>query len=66
MNQRAIKYVLFALFGISAMAKAQVTFTGNSSDDAFLATGSPSNPKGTNLTGLNFGMGGVLFQRQMA
>jgi hypothetical protein len=39
---------------------AQETFTNTTSDDAFLATGSPSNPDGTDLTGDNFGAAGVL------
>ncbi|MBP9902299.1 MAG: hypothetical protein V9H26_05885 [Verrucomicrobiota bacterium] len=60
MSGRPAKYSLFLCLCASALAQAQVTFTGTTSDDAFLATGSPSNPKGTNLTALNFGLGGVL------
>jgi hypothetical protein len=42
-------------------AKAQTNFSVMSSADTFLATGSPGNPAGTNLTGQNFGAAGVLF-----
>ena len=45
-------------FGQSA--KAQVTYSGTTSADAFLATGSPGNPEGADLTGLNFGGAGTL------
>jgi hypothetical protein len=41
-------------------APAQVTYSGTSIADAFLATGSPDNPVGSNLTGLNFGAAGIL------
>jgi hypothetical protein len=60
MSGRPAKCSLFLWLCASALAQAQVTFTGTTSDDAFLATGSPTNPKGTNLTALNFGMAGVL------
>lgn len=39
---------------------AQLTFTNTTTDDAFLATGSPDNSLGTNLTADNFGAAGVL------
>lgn len=42
------------------VAGAQVTYTGTTSADAFLATGSPGNPEGSDLTGLNFGGAGTL------
>ena len=45
---------------VCTSARAQVTFTATTSDDAFLATGSPTNPKGADLTGANFGAAGVL------
>jgi len=60
MSGRTARRSLFVLLCASALAHAQVTFTGTTSDDAFLATGSPSNPGGTNLTALNFGKGGLL------
>jgi hypothetical protein len=60
MNRRAAKYFLLMLLSVHTQAQAQVTFTSTAADDAFLATGSPSNPKGTDLTGVNFGAAGVL------
>ena len=48
------------LLGSALMAKAQITYTNIDHADAFLATGSPANPDGTNLTGLNFGGAGTL------
>lgn len=41
-------------------AGAQVTYSGTTSADAFLATGSSNNPAGSDLTGLNFGDAGTL------
>lgn len=41
-------------------APAQVTYSGTAVADTFLATGSPDNPAGSNLTGLNFGAAGIL------
>ena len=41
-------------------ATAQVTYSGTTSADTFLAAGSPGNPDGTNLADLNFGAAGVL------
>jgi hypothetical protein len=49
-----------ALLCLGSIATAQVTYTGTDYADAFLATGSPDNPEGTNLTGLNFGGAGTL------
>jgi hypothetical protein len=40
--------------------QAQVTNTSTTTADAFLATGSPDNPVGTDLTNLNFGAAGTL------
>jgi hypothetical protein len=54
-----IAVILTAAF--VAAAKGQTTYSVKSSADAFLATGSPGNPSGTNLTGLNFGAAGALF-----
>jgi hypothetical protein len=41
-------------------AQAEVTYTTTTFEDTFLATGSPDNPAGTNLTGLNYGAAGIL------
>ena len=41
-------------------ARAQVTYTSTTDADAFLATGSPNNPEGPDLTDLNFGGAGIL------
>jgi hypothetical protein len=41
-------------------AAGQTTFTVTTSADAFLAAGSPDNPLGADLTGLNFGAAGTL------
>ena len=49
-----------ALMCFGPSAKAQVTYSGTTSADAFLATGSPGNPEGADLTGLNFGGAGTL------
>ena len=46
--------------GVCLLAEAQVTYTVTNNADAFLATGSPANPEGSNLTGLNFGGAGTL------
>src|SRR5215469_16818765 len=53
-------FYILLLLCIAPFADAQTTFTITSSADAFLATGSPDNPAGTNLTGLNFGAAGQL------
>ncbi|MGD0745990.1 MAG: hypothetical protein ABSA45_12630 [Verrucomicrobiota bacterium] len=60
MSLKAAKHFACLLFSVCTLAQAQFTCTVTSSDDAFLATGSPGNPAGTNLTGLNFGAAGVL------
>jgi hypothetical protein len=52
--------LLVVLLGVCLAAPAQTTYSGMSVADAFLATGSPDNPEGTNLTGLNFGGAGIL------
>ena len=51
--------LLVAGFGIGA--GAQTTYSVTTTADTFVATGSPDNPAGTNLTGLNYGSAGVLF-----
>ena len=53
-------FLRFALLVICFVARAEVTYTGTTSADAFLATGSSNNPVGTDLTGLNFGAAGTL------
>jgi hypothetical protein len=52
--------VAAALLWSGSIAGAQVTYSGTTSADAFLATGSPNNPAGNDLTGLNFGAAGAL------
>ncbi len=47
--------------GFAFAVDAQTNYSVMSSADAFLATGSPSNQAGTNLTDSNFGAAGVLF-----
>src|ERR1700722_5336980 len=50
-----------AIAAVSFDGKAATTYLiNNTTADAFIATGSPSNPGGTNMTGLNFGGGGTL------
>jgi hypothetical protein len=51
--------ILLLPFSLCA-ARSQVTYTGTNSADAFLPTGSPDNPDGADLTGLNFGGAGTL------
>jgi hypothetical protein len=60
MSLRRVAVSTFALLALGAVAEAQVTFTNTTSADAFLATGSPNNPVGTDLTQLNFGGAGTL------
>jgi len=43
-----------------APAQAQVIYSNTTLQSAFLATGSPDNPVGTDLTNLNFGAAGTL------
>lgn len=61
MRLRAVLFfqTVCAVF-LFARATAQVTYSGTTIADAFLATGSPDNPVGSNLTGLNFGAAGTL------
>jgi hypothetical protein len=56
---RAVVFAI-TLLGFGSIAKAQVTYTGTTSADAFLATGSSNNPEGNDLTGLNFGAAGTV------
>lgn len=50
---------IFCLGGAMA-SSAATTWQGTSAGDAFLATGSPSNPQGTDLTGNNYGGAGTV------
>jgi len=58
-RRRAIVFAI-TLLCLGSISKAQVVYTGTDYADAFLATGSPNNPEGTDLTGLNFGGAGTL------
>jgi len=49
-----------SLVCFGSIAKAQLTCSGTTSADAFLAAGSSNNPAGSDLTGLNFGGAGAL------
>jgi hypothetical protein len=50
-----------AMLTLTFLARGDTTFTiGTTIADAFLASGSPANPVGTDLTGLNFGGAGTL------
>jgi hypothetical protein len=60
MSRRPAIIFAVTLLCLGSIAKAQVTYTGTDYADAFLATGSPNNPEGTDLTGLNFGGAGTL------
>src|SRR6516225_8435445 len=49
------------LLALPGPGRADTSFTiNNTTADAFLASGSPNNPVGTNLTSLNFGGAGTL------
>jgi hypothetical protein len=60
MSLRLAMVLTPVLLAVCTVGQAQVTFTNTTSADAFLATGSPSNPVGTDLTQLNFGGAGTL------
>jgi len=60
MSRVPVVVCVLAVLAVGTGAMAQVTFTNTTSADAFLATGSPDNPAGTNLTDLNFGGAGTL------
>ncbi|HWY32468.1 MAG TPA: hypothetical protein VNX46_17020 [Candidatus Acidoferrum sp.] len=55
----AIVFLIISLC-LDSSLRAQTTYSGTDYADAFLATGSPDNPEGTDLTGLNFGGAGTL------
>jgi hypothetical protein len=61
MSLRAVFFLLvIGVVIFCARAQAQTTYTGTTIADAFLATGSPDNPVGTDLTNENFGAAGTL------
>jgi len=60
MNRPPAIIFCFMMFCLGSIATAQVTTTNITVADALLATGSPNNPIGADLTGLNFGAGGAL------
>jgi len=53
-------FLIAVLLCLDHVAGAQVTYTGTTSADAFVATGSSNYNNGQDLTGLNFGMAGAL------
>jgi hypothetical protein len=57
---RRVNAFVITLLCLCSITKAQVTYTGTTFADAFLATGSSNNPEGNDLTGLNFGAAGTL------
>jgi hypothetical protein len=59
MSHRAV-FIAILLLVLPSISGAQVVFTTTTSDDAFLATGSPEKPTGSDLTRSNFGAAGVL------
>ncbi len=59
MNQKAIGLLLWLCLLVWS-AQAQLTYSGTTTADAFLATGSLDNPIGTDLAGDNFGDAGTL------
>ncbi len=59
-NFRCASLLTVVLLIIHFRAHAQVTFTTTTFGDTFLATGSPNNPAGTNLSDLNYGAAGIL------
>ncbi len=60
MSLRRLAVLILALLAVCAAGQAQVTFTNTTVADAFLATGSPVNPDGADLTGFNYGGAGTL------
>jgi hypothetical protein len=60
MSRRAGFLLLVVCVVFFCRASAQVTYSGTTIADAFLATGSPDNPVGADLTGDNFGAAGTL------
>jgi hypothetical protein len=60
MSRRAGFLLLVVCVVFFCRVSAQVTYSGTTIADAFLATGSPDNPVGADLTGDNFGAAGTL------
>jgi hypothetical protein len=54
------RFLFLAVFLVLPPARAQVIYSNTTVQSAFLATGSPDNPDGTDLTNLNFGAAGTL------
>lgn len=52
--------LFLCVIGCPAPAQGQVIYSNTTSQSAFLATGSPDNPDGTDLTNWNFGGAGTL------
>ena len=57
---RSFLTLWLVLAGLGLPAQAQTTYTVTTDADAFLATGSPDNPAGTDLTANNYGGAGTL------
>ena len=60
MNALDLRIVFAMLLGLCFTGRAQVTFTTMASADAFVCTGSPSNPAGADQRGTNFGAAGMV------
>jgi hypothetical protein len=60
MSRFTAKIFTVMLLCCGSFSKAQTTYTSMAVADTFLATGSPANPAGADLTGLNFGGAGML------
>jgi hypothetical protein len=52
--------IAISAWWLCAKTEAQITYSGTTSADAFLATGSRDNPAGADLTGENFGAAGTM------
>jgi hypothetical protein len=57
---KKIAVVTLLLLGLGCPSWAEVVFSSTTVADAFLATGSPDNPAGADLTALNYGGAGTL------
>jgi hypothetical protein len=60
-NTHLLASAVGGMLALPGITRADTSFTiNNTTADAFLASGSPNNPVGTNLTSLNFGGAGTL------
>ena len=59
-RQAKLFLLIFCIVCRLAQVRAQVIYSNTTLQSAFLATGSPDNPIGTDLTNLNFGGAGTL------